>query len=610
MAIKQYQPLQLGNTVDDGNGDYLKKGGEKLNNNMDSLFTQLGDGNIPHSAGAWKNHTTGALVLTEFGQSIAVNTLGGRIKVTLPKGTAKDYNKVIRLRDVWKSWGNNPVTLSAPSPDRIKGSAGDHLLDRNYMDVELVYCYGGNWEYVDNKTVNKITTSDMSTVDKKEFIVTADEQSDFVDIFTNAEYNIAQVEVYRRGNLLYYGSTLSENSDYGSIDPDDPKNLLPLDGKTIRLRVPAKKGDAVAVITYQDGIAAYRASYERRVIRAFQTGTTAQVSEPGKVWVGDLTKKFVFTADELGITGRDAINPNTVEVQINGTTLVKAGDADYLTFHCEGTDINFDNQEDCVLNGGAWITGGEDFSLDFGVNDKVSEVKLGRRLESGDVLAIRWFNNDIGSLLDWDGVGGIREKADDIYLNSEQELNLTNLVQYSDLNNPSQKTMETSADKLNFRIQTVSDMFDIFHPIGTIYENAHNPANPSNYMGFGLWLRYAEGRASVGWTSDSSNAYFHFNKQDLDGSGNATATAGGVVGSSTVTLDIKNIPRAMSDQLVLIKDPDGNISIGACMQDPEAEGPDIKTYREGQITINDGKATMSIEVIQPSITVHKWIRVA
>ncbi|UNA02521.1 baseplate tail fiber connector protein [Serratia phage SP1] len=610
MAIKQFQPLNIGNTVDDGTGDYLKKGGEKLNNNMDSLFTQLGDGNIPHSAGAWKTHSTGALVLTEFGQSIAVNTQGGRIKVTLPKGTTKDYNKVVRLRDVWKSWGNNPVTISVISPDRIKGSPEDKILDRNLMDVELVYCAGGNWEYVENKTVNKITTSDMSTVDKKEFLVKDDSQKDFPVIFVNAEYNIAQVEVYRRGNLLYYGDSLSDDSDYGSIDPTDPNKLAPLDGKTLRLRVPAVKGDVVTVVTYQDGLAAYRASYERRVLRVFQTGDTAQKTEPGKVWVGDLTQKYTFTADELGITGRDSINPNTVEVSINGTTLVKAGDADYLTFTCEGVEGNFSNQNDCIANGGQWVTGGEDFSLEFGINDKVSEIKLGRPLESGDVLTARWFNNDIGSLLDWDGPDGIRERADEIYLNSEQVFNLTGLIEYSDLNNPSQKTMEQAAPKPAFRAQTVSDLFDLFHPIGTIYENAHNPANPITYMGLGLWVRYAEGQAVVGWSSDPTNPNFHFNKDDTDASGNPTATSGGSSGKDSVTLDLANIPRAQADQIVLIKDPNGSISIGACMVDPDATGPDIKTYREGYVTIRDGKTAAAIPLIQPSITAHKWIRVA
>ncbi|AHY25414.1 baseplate wedge subunit and tail pin [Serratia phage PS2] len=610
MAIKQFQPLVVGNTVDDGTGDYLRKGGEKLNNNMDSLFTQLGDGNIPHSAGAWKTHSTGALVLTEFGQSIAVNTQSGRIKVTLPKGTSKDYNKVVRLRDVWRSWGNNPVTISAISPDRIKGSPEDKILDRNLMDVELVYCAGGNWEYVENKTVNKITTSDMSTVDKKEFLVKNDTQKDFPVIFTNAEYNISQVEIYRRGNLLYYGDSLNDDSDYGSIDPSDPNKLAPLDGKTIRLRVPAVKGDVVTVVTYQDGLAAYRSSYERRVLRVFQAGDTAQKTEPGKVWVGDLTKKYTFTADELGITGRDSINPNTVEVSINGTTLVKAGDADYLTFTCEGVEGNFSNQGDCVANGGQWVTGGEDFSLEFGINDKVSEIKLGRPLESGDVLSVRWFNNDIGSLLDWDGADGIRERADEIYLNSEQVFNLTGLIEYSDLNSPSQKTMEQAAPKPAFRAQTVSDLFDLFHPVGTIYENAHNPLNPITYMGLGLWVRYAEGRAVVGWSSDPTNPNFHFNLDDKDASGNFTATAGGRSGADSLTLELKNIPRAQADQIVLIKDPNGSISIGACMIDPDAEGPDIKTYREGYITINDGKTAAAIPLIQPSITAHKWIRVA
>ena len=49
------QNINIGNVVDDGTGDYLRKGGIKINENFDELYYELGDGDVPYSAGAWSN---------------------------------------------------------------------------------------------------------------------------------------------------------------------------------------------------------------------------------------------------------------------------------------------------------------------------------------------------------------------------------------------------------------------------------------------------------------------------------------------------------------------------------------------------------------------------
>ncbi|MGR2462413.1 hypothetical protein ACUX4R_26430, partial [Salmonella enterica] len=154
-----------------------------------------------------------------FGDSWAINTTAGSITVNLPKGSVSDYNKAIKLRDVWGTWASQNVILVAASGDTLKGSPNPRNLDKNLMDVELVYCSPGRWEYVENKRVDKITTSDLSTVAKKEIVVAVDGQTDFPNVFGTTNYNIANLEVYLRGNLLYYGDALNENSNYGSIDP-------------------------------------------------------------------------------------------------------------------------------------------------------------------------------------------------------------------------------------------------------------------------------------------------------------------------------------------------------------------------------------------------------
>ncbi|UQJ95528.1 baseplate wedge subunit and tail pin [Klebsiella phage CPRSB] len=49
------QEILIGQVVDDGTGDYLRRGGQKTNNNFTELYNMLGDGEIPHPAGALEN---------------------------------------------------------------------------------------------------------------------------------------------------------------------------------------------------------------------------------------------------------------------------------------------------------------------------------------------------------------------------------------------------------------------------------------------------------------------------------------------------------------------------------------------------------------------------
>ncbi len=47
---------------------------------------------------------------------------------------------------------------------------------------------------------------------------------------------------------------------------------------------------------------------------------------------------------------------------------------------------------------------------------------------------------------------------------------------------------------------------EVIYPIGAIIENATNSANPSTYLGFGTWVKFAEGRVTVGKT-DSAGVF-------------------------------------------------------------------------------------------------------
>jgi len=597
------QLINIGNVVDDGTGDYLRKGGEKINSNFSEIYTKLGDGSIPHASGAWKTHTK-TVLKPAFGDAWAINTTNNAVSVELPKGKTTDYNKTIKLRDVWRSWASHNVTLKPAQGDTIKGSPNNRELYKDFMDVELVYCAPGRWEYVENKRVDTITTSDLSTVAKEVYIAT-EGQTDFPNVFGSNTYNIRNVEVYYRGNLLYYGKDLTADSNYGSIGEDG--SIVPLDGKSIKLRFPCSAGDTVQIITYMDGIASFRSSYITHTIRAYETGMTALESIPGEVWVGDLANKKEFTNVELGVSKRDLINPNSFELLINGTQMIKAGDADLPSFICEGADG--ETEETCALAGGQWVQSGEDYSLIFDENSIVTGIKLAKPLDNRDTLTIRWFNNDIGTLLEWDGVGGIKEKADLIYLNNEDEVNITNQIEYTDFQNPSQKNTRP-VEEYSGRVVDVYSLFDLFHPVGTIYENAHNPANPATYMGFGIWVRYGEGEFLAGWSSDSGNKNFALNNNDLDVQGQPTHTAGGNGGEVAYQIKKDMIPELQTTEKVLVKDENGMVIIGGCQVDPDATGPAFTKYREDIVKVNQGNTDPSMmSILPPFRTVYRWLRV-
>lgn len=597
------QLIKIGNVVDDGTGDYLRKGGEKINANFTEIYTKLGDGDTPHASGAWKTHTQPVLK-PAFGDAWAINTTNNAVSVELPKGSASDYNKTIKLRDVWRSWAAHNVTLKPAQGDTIKGSPINRELYKDFMDVELVYCAPGRWEYVENKRVDTITTSDLSTVAKEVYIAT-EGQTDFPNVFGSNTYNIRNVEVYYRGNLLYYGKDLTDDSNYGSIGENG--DIVPLDGKSIKLRFPCSAGDTIQIITYMDGIASFRSSYITHTIRVYETGMTTLETIPGEVWVGALANKKEFTNAELGVSKRDLINPNSFELLINGTQMIKAGDADLPSFVCEGADG--ETEDTCALAGGQWVESGEDYSLIFDENSIVTGIKLSKALDNRDTITIRWFNNDIGTLMEWEGVGGIKEKADLIYLNNEDEVKLTNRIEYTDFQNPSQKTKRPMEDYTG-RVMDIYSIFDIFHPIGTIYENAHNPANPATYMGFGTWVRYAEKEFLVGWSSDSSDQHFALNNNDLDNNGQPTHSAGGNGGNVAYQIKKSMIPELQTNDKVLVKDDNGNIIVGGCQVDPDAVGPAFTKYREDVVKVNqDNTNPAMMGILPPYRTVYRWLRV-
>lgn len=599
------QELKIGAVVDDGSGDYLRHGGQKINNNFNDLYYQLGDGDNPHAAGAWKTFKTSdqSTLKALMGHSYALDTSTGRMTLELPKGSVKDYNTAIRVRDVFNTWQTNPVTIIPAAGDTLKGDPNPKEFNTPLSDLEFVYCPPGRWEYVENKQINKISNSDMAAVIRREYLVKVQDQVDFIDIFNGNEYNTANTEVYHRGNILYYGETFSEDSDYGS--PGTGDTIVALNGRDIRLRQKCNVGDTVIVISYIDGLSQWRSSYNKRQIILKDSSRTTEESIPGTSFIGDLKNTSEFTLSMFGISQHEKINPNSLEVQFNGITQVQSGTTGQPIIYCHGAEA--DDPATCSLLGGIWQVGNIDYTVNFDSNNTVTGITTDRQMEHGDIISLTWFNNNIGTTIELDD---IISETDSRYVSQGAPVNLTGQIVYTDFDKPQVPNIE-QVPTTEMNITNPYILFDLIYPIGTIYENASNPNNPATYMGMGRWVLWGEGKTVVGWNSDTSDPRFAMNNNDLDISGQPSHTAGGTTGSISVQLKNENLPMTKTDEKVLIADNDGSIIVGGCQFDPDTSGPVYTKYREDFAKTNAShQSPIEVDVVQPSITAYRWLRIA
>lgn len=599
------QNLKIGNVVDDGTGDYLRQGGIKLNSNFDELYYELGDGEVPYSAGAWKtyNSSSGLTLKADWGKSYAINTQTGRVTLELPKGTVNDYNKVIRARDVFATWNVNPVTLKPSAGDTIKGSSQNVEINLQFADLELVYCPPGRWEYIKNKQIDRITSSTLSNVARKEFLVTVQGQRDFLDIFKGVNYNSNNIKVFHRGNILYYGDSFSSESDFGS--PGAGSSIVALNGRDIRLKQACNVGDTVVVETFMDGVSQWRSSYTRRQIQVLDSKLTTKTSLDGSYYVADLStlKSIPFSA--FAVDPTEPINPNSLEVKFNGIIQNHAGTAGLPMFVCVGAEAT--DEQGCILLGGNWEESFTDYVVEDDDEGIPEQLVFDRVFEHGDVINITWFNNDLGTLLEMED---ILDTADERYVGQGGVPNITGEVAITDFNNPGWPNVEP-VPSYDRPISNASVLFDLIYPVGTIYENAVNPNNPATYMGFGSWKLWGQGRVTVGWNNDTSDGNFAYNNNDKDISGNPSHTAGGTGGELSKEITNAQLPATKTDEKVLISDPNGPIIVGGCQFDPDEQGPVYTKYREAQADTNASHTPPApLNNIQPFVTVYRWLRIA
>lgn len=79
--------------------------------------------------------------------------------------------------------------------------------------------------------------------------------------------------------------------------------------------------------------------------------------------------------------------------------------------------------------------------------------------------------------------------------------------------------------KLNPNLYSASDVAQLVYPIGSLYINTSNSANPATILGFGTWVAFGEGRVPVGKAPSGT-----------------FATGGATGGAETHTLTIAQMP--------------------------------------------------------------------
>lgn len=136
-----------------------------------------------------------------------------------------------------------------------------------------------------------------------------------------------------------------------------------------------------------------------------------------------------------------------------------------------------------------------------------------------------------------------------------------------------------------------SSILDAAWPLGSVYENANNGANPSSVglLGFGTWVPYAEGRVTVGYASGDPD----FGSLGQQG------------GTKTVSLTgPQNGPHRHYVASTLHDFKDGGYSYGQAVFRQATEAHNYEW-----ITTEDGSGSPHAN-IQPYIVSRKWYRIA
>ena len=154
---------------------------------------------------------------------------------------------------------------------------------------------------------------------------------------------------------------------------------------------------------------------------------------------------------------------------------------------------------------------------------------------------------------------------------------------------------------------------EAIYPVGSIYINAINSANPSTYLGFGTWVAFGAGRVPVGFDSSDSN----FNAAEKTGGSkdaivvshsHTTASAGAASGQ------VDTSPLGDFGQ---VQSASGVFSVSGALSNRSqgAAGTGSSRFLNLSIpdhthTVNSTGSSGTNANLQPYITVYMWKRTA
>jgi hypothetical protein len=142
--------------------------------------------------------------------------------------------------------------------------------------------------------------------------------------------------------------------------------------------------------------------------------------------------------------------------------------------------------------------------------------------------------------------------------------------------------------------EIAQSFLDTIYPIGSIYSNASNSANPATLLGFGTWVR-VEGKVIVGYDSDDD---------DFDAVGSGTNT-NSTTGSKTHTLTESEMPsHTHGSGLVSIDSNGGRATFTNNRLENDAER---STFQGNTNSTGGGSAHNNL---QPYYVAHMWRRTA
>ena len=150
--------------------------------------------------------------------------------------------------------------------------------------------------------------------------------------------------------------------------------------------------------------------------------------------------------------------------------------------------------------------------------------------------------------------------------------------------------LQTQINGLDTAKTTLTAVFSMIYPVGSIYINAGVSTSPATLMGFGTWSRYGEGRVLV----------------SQSGSDTEFDTLGETGGSKTHTLSVSELPSHTHTHTVKT----GRSFSSSIGNAPVVQGSDNTILSTSDETTSSTGSGSAHNNLQPYIVVYMWRRTA